>query len=58
MATDLSATGYVPYYGPDVAAFSPLQDASFQRTDMMARLLECQRAEVNHICQKQKQWVA
>lgn len=35
-ATDLSATGYVPYYGPDVASFSPLQDASFEGTDMMA----------------------
>ena len=25
MATDMSALGYTPYYGPDVAAFSPQQ---------------------------------
>lgn len=36
MGRDVSQTGYVPYYGPDVAAFSPLQQASFQGTDTMA----------------------
>ena len=36
MAKDVSQVGYVPYYGPDVAAFSPLQQASFQGTDVMA----------------------
>lgn len=36
MAGDASQVGYVPYYGPDVAAFSPMQQASFQGTDMMA----------------------
>jgi hypothetical protein len=36
MASDVAQTGYVPYYGPDVAAFSPMQQASFQGTDMMA----------------------
>tara|TARA_Y100000114_G_scaffold150224_1_gene165480 strand:- start:1555 stop:1992 length:438 start_codon:yes stop_codon:yes gene_type:complete len=36
MAGDASEAGYVPYYGPDVAAFSPMQEASFQSTDMMA----------------------
>ena len=36
MAKDVSQIGYVPYYGPDVAAFSPLQQASFQGTDLMA----------------------
>ena len=36
MAGDASATGYVPYYGPEVAAFSPMQQASFQGTDQMA----------------------
>jgi len=36
MAGDVSQTGYVPYYGPEVAAFSPMQQASFQGTDMMA----------------------
>lgn len=28
--------GYMPYYGPDVAAFSPMQEASFQNTADMA----------------------
>lgn len=36
MAGDVSATGYVPYYGPEVAAFSPMQEAAMQGTDMMA----------------------
>ena len=36
MGRDVSQMGYVPYYGPDVAAFSPLQQASFQGTDVMA----------------------
>jgi hypothetical protein len=29
-AEDISRIGYVPYYGPDVAAFSPLQEAAMQ----------------------------
>ena len=33
MAGDVSATGYVPYYGPEVAAFSPMQNAAFQNTN-------------------------
>jgi len=36
MAGDVSQTGYVPYYGPEVAAFSPMQQAAFQGTDQMA----------------------
>tara|TARA_R110000787_G_scaffold54164_3_gene126202 strand:- start:39 stop:833 length:795 start_codon:yes stop_codon:yes gene_type:complete len=28
--------GYTPYYGPDVAAFTPMQEASFQNTSDMA----------------------
>lgn len=36
LAKDVSQIGYVPYYGPDVAGFSPLQQASFQGTDQMA----------------------
>jgi len=31
-AEDISQIGYVPYYGPDVAAFTPMQEASFQQT--------------------------
>lgn len=36
MAGDVSNIGYVPYYGPEVAAFSPMQEASFASTDQMA----------------------
>ena len=36
MATDMSALGYTPYYGPDVAAFSPQQQAAFEGTNQMA----------------------
>jgi hypothetical protein len=31
-AEDISQIGYVPYYGPDVAAFTPFQQAGFQQT--------------------------
>lgn len=31
-ADEISRIGYTPYYGPDVAAFSPMQQASFQNT--------------------------
>jgi hypothetical protein len=33
---DVSSLGYVPYFGPDVAGFSPLQQASFQNTGQAA----------------------
>ena len=36
MGRDLSAMPYTPFYGPDVAAMSPLEQASFQGTDVMA----------------------
>ena len=36
MAKDVSALGYTPYYGPDVAAFSPQQQAAFDSTNVMA----------------------
>ena len=32
----LSQIGYTPYYGPDVAAFTPMQQAAFQNTSDMA----------------------
>jgi len=35
-AGDVAGMGYVPYYGPEVAAFSPMQEAAFQGTDVMA----------------------
>lgn len=31
-ADEISQIGYVPYYGPDVAAFQPTQTAAFQNT--------------------------
>ena len=35
-AEAISQIGYVPYYGPDVAAFSPMQNAAFQNTGNLA----------------------
>jgi hypothetical protein len=35
-ATQTSRIGYVPYYGPDVAAMTPMQMASMQGTNQMA----------------------
>ena len=32
-ARDTAQIGYTPYYGPDVAAFSPMQEAAFQNTN-------------------------
>lgn len=32
MSQDLAASPYAEYRGPDVAAFSPMQDAAFQNT--------------------------
>jgi len=31
-AQDVASIGYTPYYGPDVAAFNPMQEAAFQNT--------------------------
>lgn len=31
-ANELAQIGYVPYFGPDVAAFTPMQQAAFQNT--------------------------
>jgi hypothetical protein len=35
-AQRISQIGYVPYYGPDVAAFSPQQEAAFAGTQQLA----------------------
>ena len=35
-ADEISKIGYTPYYGPDVAAFSPMQQSAFQGTSDMA----------------------
>jgi hypothetical protein len=32
----VAGLGYVPYFGPDVAAFTPMQQASFQNTGQAA----------------------
>jgi hypothetical protein len=36
MGNDVARLGYVPYYGPDVAAFTPMQQAAFQNTGQAA----------------------
>lgn len=35
-ANEISQLGYTPYYGPDVAAFTPMQEAAFQGTNQAA----------------------
>lgn len=35
-ANQISQLGYTPYYGPDVAAFAPTQEAAFQGTSQAA----------------------
>jgi hypothetical protein len=35
-AEEISKIGYTPYYGPDVAAFTPMQQAGFRNTAGMA----------------------
>ena len=35
-ADEISKIGYTPYYGPDVAAFTPMQQSAFQNTAGMA----------------------
>lgn len=36
MANEAAKIGYVPYYGPDVAAFTPTQEAAFRNTNTAA----------------------
>ena len=36
MGNQVAGLGYVPYYGPDVAAFTPMQQATFQNTGQAA----------------------
>lgn len=47
MAGDVSQTGYVPYYGPEVAAFTPMQNAAFQSTNQAAGAFGMNQAPVN-----------
>jgi len=36
LADKLAGIGYIPYYGPDVASFTPMQQAGFQNTQQAA----------------------
>ena len=36
-AEDISQTGFVPYYGPEVAAMTPMQEAAMQNTSQAAQ---------------------
>lgn len=36
LANQLAGIGYVPNYGPEVAAFTPMQEAAFRNTNRMA----------------------
>jgi hypothetical protein len=36
-ADEIAQIGYVPYFGPDVAAFTPMQQAAFQNTGQAAQ---------------------
>jgi hypothetical protein len=36
-ADEIAKIGYTPYYGPDVAAFTPMQQAAFQNTGQAAQ---------------------
>lgn len=46
-ADQISQIGYVPYYGPDVAAFQPAQNAAFQNTADAANAFGMQGAMPN-----------
>lgn len=35
-ATNIAGMGYMPYYGPDVAAFTPMQEAAMKNTNAAA----------------------
>lgn len=47
LARKIEQLGYTPYYGPDVAAFSPQQAAAFQNTNDMASAFGMQGGAVN-----------
>ena len=36
LGRDLSAMGYNPYFGPDIAAMSPLESAAYEGTNLMS----------------------
>lgn len=46
-AQRVAALGYTPYYGPDVAAFSPMQNAAFEGTNQAAEAFGMPTAQGN-----------
>jgi hypothetical protein len=46
-ANEISQLGYTPYYGPDVAAFTPSQEAAFQGTADAASAFGMPTMQVN-----------
>lgn len=49
MGTDASQVGNVVYRGPDVAAFSPMQDAAFQGTQQAANAFGMNAGQGNYM---------
>jgi len=48
-AEDISKIGFAPYYGPDVAAMTPMQEAAMQSTGMAAQAYGLPNALGNQI---------
>lgn len=48
-AQDISTLGYRPYYGPDVAALTPMQEAAMQSTGMAAEAFGLPNALGNQV---------
>lgn len=46
-ASAVAGVGYVPYYGPDVAAFTPMQNAAFEGTNQAAAAFGMPTAQGN-----------
>lgn len=46
-ASAVAGLGYTPYYGPDVAAFTPMQNAAFEGTNQMASAFGMPTAQGN-----------
>lgn len=46
-AQRVAAAGYMPYYGPDVAAFTPMQNAAFDGTNQAAAAFGMPAAQGN-----------
>ena len=44
---NVAATGFVPYYGPDVAALAPQTQAAFDTTNLMANAFNMPSADIS-----------